>query len=344
MGAYTRQCDFTNRKISVQCNGKVFDAGGVGRFFYAVGTDSSLMIHDCILKNGREETGGAIYIHGGSLLVSKSTFEGNGANHGGAIFAQGYGAVLKIYESVFDSNSATAFTEGLGGGAITARHSGSASSTCPHVEIYSSEFKANTAGHSGGAIEMNGGGSLKIKDSTFDTNSAQYGGAIQVKAWATVELYLCVFKSNSGSNWGGAIQVEGLLQVHGCRFIGNTAPTGNDIYQCGCGSYYGGTANFWGCNLTDGTYYAVSQNEGGASYSIPSFASAVGRDSACKLCGAGQYSVWHSNCTICGVGTYSSEPGASSADSCKACRAGTLSTPDRSSCNSCLTELSQTPN
>ena len=100
--------------------------------------------------------GGAIYHEMGRLTVVDSTFTGNHATVGGAIWA---GDRVSISGSTFSGNSATG-----GGGAISG----------VDLTITNSTFSGNTAGISGGAIATGGG---SITNSTFSGNGGVEPGA-----------------------------------------------------------------------------------------------------------------------------------------------------------------------
>lgn len=73
-----------------------------------VRSDGAVSIKSCIFtRNGRAETrsGGAIHADGGSVHVMDSTFVGNIAMHGGAIYAD-RGATLTVENSEFRMNRA----------------------------------------------------------------------------------------------------------------------------------------------------------------------------------------------------------------------------------------------
>jgi hypothetical protein len=248
MGAYTNEIDFSGKLIIIFGSNATLDAGQKGRFFNGDGSKgkTSLELHDITLKNGK----------GGD---------------GGAIFALN-GAIVEIYTSIFESN--TAGYEAQGGGAIHARGGST------DIKIYTSTFQNNSAYRAGGAIRINSV-NLKIYDSTFESNKVEIqggssGGAIAALYGVHVEIHASSFISNEarhtccgGSNAGkactrssdcpgstcncgsgGAIVVNGALAAFNCTFHGNTAPAGGAVYVDD-GAY----ATFTGCifNGNDGT-------------------------------------------------------------------------------------------
>jgi hypothetical protein len=147
--------------------GDALDGDGIeqgGAFFTNVGT--TLTINDCVISGNRANGfGGAIMFGGtgnprGALNISNTTFSGNTASDGGAIFV-GYEDAT-ISNSAFTGNTATG-----GGGAINA-------STSSGVTLNNSTLSGNSAG-GGGGIYLNNG-SVTVKGSTVAGNSATGNG------------------------------------------------------------------------------------------------------------------------------------------------------------------------
>lgn len=105
------------------------------------------------LVNCTAEKGGAIYTDGGALTISGSSFSGNSAKVGGALYVTG-SCALNVSSTVFSGNSATSETEGsehadepFGGGAAALGENVTASfSAC--------SFSGNSAVERGGAIDL----------------------------------------------------------------------------------------------------------------------------------------------------------------------------------------------
>jgi hypothetical protein len=75
----------------------------------------------------------------------------------------------------------------------------------------------------GGAIGMIGA-SMVILNSTFDSNTAAYGGAVEIYLNSNPVIRNCVFTNNLGIEFGGAISINDACSpaITDCRFIGNT--------------------------------------------------------------------------------------------------------------------------
>ena len=112
------------------------------------------------------------------------------------------------------------YTEDLDGGAIKNHHG--------TLNIYNSIFLANKS-KLGGAIRNYS--KLYIKNSTFSLNTANNfavipynhsAGAIFNSDLATATIEESTFSSNS-ANWGGAIRNSGTMDIINCTFSGNSA-------------------------------------------------------------------------------------------------------------------------
>jgi predicted outer membrane repeat protein len=239
MGEYSGQIAFAGKEIVLWAQGKMFDAGGGGQFFYADGA-GTLELHSAVLTNGHHTLGGAINVNGanlkingtiflsntaygyggticidnGSLVIHDSTFDANTAYDGGGAISADGSAAVEIYTSKFQTNAAGS------GGAIDAYGSG------VKVEIHDTKFISNGAATYGGAIYIEAG-TLVIHDSTFDTNTADDddgGGAIFAYGSAAVEIYTSKFQTNAAGS-GGAMFAYGdvKVEIHDTKFISNEA-------------------------------------------------------------------------------------------------------------------------
>lgn len=121
-----------------------------------------------------------------SLSITDSTFSGNTANNGGAVYA-------------FDST---------------------------HVYMTNDSFSNNTASASGGAVEVLGAGTLSVTNGTFSGNSASdNGGALVSQANGSTAILGVAFSNNSTlSGDGGAIYaVQGPISVTNSVFTSNAS-------------------------------------------------------------------------------------------------------------------------
>ena len=162
--------------------------------------------------------GGALRNQGKIDSIAGTTFEGNTAGNGGALWNGAGGTITSITDTTFTGNEST--NPAVGGGAIT-----------------------------------NAGEITKINATTFTDNSAAGdGGAIyNVKSGggkASITLSNTTFTGNTADGNGGAIYNGGDLTFSGNNtFSGNTAAEGKDIYNAGTITVADGTTTL-GSGLT----------------------------------------------------------------------------------------------
>ena len=168
----------------------------------------------------------------GTITIKGSTFEGNKAGNGGAVW-NGSDGKVEIADSTFKGNTAVA-EGGLGqGGAIT---------NADKMTITGGSFANNTANYSGGAIynDANAAGSqtsLTIDGTTFTGNSVTAdfkttnndniaGGAIFNDTGAKLDVKNATFTDNTSSLKGGAIfNRDGEVAITNSTFKNNSVPT-----------------------------------------------------------------------------------------------------------------------
>ncbi len=198
----------------------------------AIKIDYRSTIDGCIFKNNYAESEGAILVTGSNDVISNSQFINNQAGrYGAAIYSWAGadnikvdncqfrgntanslgGAILfvgkncQISNSLFENNKASSLLSF--GGAICLENSGD------HTSITNCTFKKNSASIRGGAIYWMGEESKKaiIADSTFERNSANYGGAITIVENLGL-IANSTFEYNSAS-YGGAIDNLGNISL-----------------------------------------------------------------------------------------------------------------------------------
>jgi predicted outer membrane repeat protein len=165
--------------------------------------------------------GGAVY-NLGTVVIDGSSFSQNGSSNalGGAIANANS---LELSNSTFTGNLA------LNGGAIYAFPVLTLSS---ELTVDNCVFSGNSATSGGSLVLL--AGSFDILDSSFSAGSATNGGAIAFTGSTTVagNLLSNTFNSNSATN-GGAINfsnANATITVQGLTATGNTASLGGAIY------------------------------------------------------------------------------------------------------------------
>ena len=195
--------------ITIQGGGYTISGNDAYRIFHI--SSGTATINNVALTKGsaHRAEGGAIYVAGGNVTITNSSFTDNTAYWGAAIYSNG---TLSIRNSVFNANEAV-----LQAGAIK--------NAIGTLTITSSTFTNNSAHDNSGAI-MNGG-TLSIANSTFSGNSANFdysrssGGAIYTDA-VNVSISGSSFSGNS-AHYGGAINNFNALNISNSTFSGNRA-------------------------------------------------------------------------------------------------------------------------
>ena len=172
--------------------------------------------------------GGALRNQGTIDSISGTTFEGNTAGNGGALWNGAGGTITNITDTTFTGNKST--NDAVGGGAIT--------NAGDIKKINATTFTDNSAAGNGGAINNVKGGkaSITLSDTTFTGNTADGNG--------------------------GALYNGGNLTFSGNNtFTDNTAAEGNDIYNAGSITVADGTTTL-GSGLTQAATGTITVNGG----------------------------------------------------------------------------------
>ena len=168
-----------------------------------------------------------------NITVQESLFKENTATYsGGAIHVQKTRG--SFVNCTFERNSAKSLlNKKSGGGAIS-------SCARSNIRVQESLFKENTATYSGGAIHMQ-----KTRGSfincTSERNSAKsflnkmvYGGAISSHARSNITVQESLFKENTATYSGGAIDMQKIRgSFVNCTFERNSAKNLSDIVSFG---------------------------------------------------------------------------------------------------------------
>lgn len=178
----------------------------------------------------------------GTITITGSTFEGNKAGNGGAVW-NGFDGTVNIIGSTFKGNTAVA---GIGqGGAIT---------NADEMAITGSTFEGNKAGKLGGAIFNAASGTLDFNGTNTFTNNTAADKANDIYNAGTITVAGGTTTLNSGLtqvggkifvNDGGTLDMASgsslsfdtgsMLTINGGTFVANAgllvSKTGEDTYQ-----------------------------------------------------------------------------------------------------------------
>ncbi|MDX1407374.1 MAG: hypothetical protein R3330_04555, partial [Saprospiraceae bacterium] len=218
--AHFKRCTLNNNSASGR-GGAIFFNGDTGGSF-TVTIDSTAFCNNTADENGairayfRRLTNNPEPDGLGDFTITHSSFDSNsttGAAQGGAIVFWCDGAYVSASISETDF---TANTTGTLGGAVAFVHQANDTSTLA-ATFHDCDFLDNTAPFGNGDF---GGGALfldkmdaTLTDCSFTGNQGKYGGAVVVRAETKAKTYThlynnCVFKANTGSEYGGALSLE----------------------------------------------------------------------------------------------------------------------------------------
>ena len=177
--------------------------------------------------------GGAINNQGSEITSLGSQFTGNTSSRGGAIYSEGGSLFLR--NNLFTSNGADS-----NGGAIFISGGDHFIDRSNLVENFATDPIVAGRG-TGGAIHIQDGAALTVRNSFLNENDAGFGGAINVEADSSLRTN-SEFNDNQSigspnpngtvgeSGRGGAIQNFGDIVVFGGTYDGNRSDIGGAIY------------------------------------------------------------------------------------------------------------------
>ncbi|MFT5783990.1 MAG: putative outer membrane repeat protein [Candidatus Krumholzibacteriia bacterium] len=265
----------------------VIDGQSRGRILLAEGLDQSTLIANITFSNGRasghasyERSGGAIFCSNSAMRIYDCTFTGNISDGSGGAIRCNNSAPL-ITGCVFTNNESVSG----GGGAIdcsfnssplirgsefrdnVAAWGGSLScrgNSSPVVQntIFTSNDAVGSKGY-GGAVFADYGSAPTFRQTTFNENTARYGGAIACLSGAETNLENSTVVNNSALLRGGGIfiydaapritaSIIAFQEGAGIIAEGGAAP------QITCTDIYGNSSGDWVGNIS--TMLATNDN------------------------------------------------------------------------------------
>ena len=201
---------------------------GSNRALRAVG--GSVSIDDLIVEDAGNTSldGGALHVTGGALSVANSTFNGNLAWKGGAIYVSG--AVSLTMEAV------TAEGNGADQGGFLYLDN---TTGPPSVEMVDVEVSTSTAVYDGGALYGEAGSQVSLSGTRWSYNSGRAGtdgGAIYLETGSDLRSETDVFEYNgpgtASTAAGGALYLAGTsrLEMESSSLLHNAAYRGGAVF------------------------------------------------------------------------------------------------------------------
>ena len=151
--------------------------------------------------------GGAIIATNSTVDISRSRFEDNKANVGGAIFAE-QDSIINVNGSVFVSNSAT----NRGGGVLYSNNS--------TITIEASEFYDNGATYLEGGVLYSSNSTITIEASEFYGNSAHSGGVL-ASISSTIRIKASEIYDNKALSGGVLYSYQSTIKIEASEFHNN---------------------------------------------------------------------------------------------------------------------------
>ena len=217
--------------------------------------DGEVAITNSTFKNNSVPTsaGGAVLNESGdtnklgTITITGSTFEGNKAGNGGAVW-NGFDGTVNITGSTFKGNTAVA---GIGqGGAITNANA---------MTITGSTFEGNQAGKLGGAIFNAANGNLTFRGTNTFTGNTAAGNANDIYNAGTIT----VADGTTTLNSGLILAENGTVTVTGGTLdmaSGSTLDMGKGSLSINGGTFVADAGLLIKSGTTDGSYVANDAN------------------------------------------------------------------------------------
>lgn len=213
------RCPFPNDGGEVPGYAGAIRAG----FFSTLTVSDSRFLNNACVAAGNDVGGGAIFVPTGTLVVQRSTFDGNRGGNGGAIGVNH--TAVTIEDSVFTNNTTNAFVGGFSGvgGAFYVDEAGGG-----QIVVRRSTFTSNSGAFMAGAVHIflqNTDQGAVIEDSTFQGNSTVENGGALFHQNKPLTISGCTFDGNSTIGLGAGMYVvdSAPLTVVNSTFSGNTA-------------------------------------------------------------------------------------------------------------------------
>lgn len=174
--------------------------------------EPNLIVNSIFQQNTAYTQAGAINNYG-SLTLKNSIFtKNNGTRRGGAILDIGNNEISIQNCSFKDNTVLTTKIEGTSmvpqGGAI------SISGTCHNISIKNTTFNHNSAYYGGAIYSELQVKKIELEKTLFYNNTAEYGAAIVLAGETTIDTNNVSFNYNRALRKGGAIVVNGSIHGH----------------------------------------------------------------------------------------------------------------------------------
>jgi predicted outer membrane repeat protein len=207
-------------------------------------------------NNTATQYGGAVIVKStGAITFSTCAFSGNSADYGGSLHAATVPDDTEV-QPLTITGCTFSDSKGIYGGAAHVIRSA--------ITVLNSTFTHNLASNLGGAICVEGAGSIAISSTTFDANTALTSGAVICQERGTASISTSVFTANKGVD-GGAISIQCAAAISDTVFNSNEAKASGGALTYLSIQLPGVASTIGNCTMTDnsaveGGAIAVQQN------------------------------------------------------------------------------------
>jgi len=188
----------------------ILDAQEMGSAVSLIGRTSATRIEGLTIRNGRDQTGGGVYIYGGGPVLTRNVITGNSA--AGGYLGYGYGGGIEVYGSaaVITHNVIQGNTALDGGGGIDVYYAGPSTpgSCCPLIvqnTILGNRVTSPT-GLGGGILVA--ASEPRVDSCVVSGNAAAAGGGLYVEKITGIpdspDVATSIFYSNTPGDTDGS--------------------------------------------------------------------------------------------------------------------------------------------
>ena len=184
--------------------------GAAARVYLIDFKTTSIITGNKIRNNIASVTGGAFYIYGDNIKITKNTFINNTAAKQGGGIINALGNDISISDNEISSSTA-----GTCGGAIYIDGN--------NAKISSNKIANTKAGTGGGAIYVKGNSTIVNKNNIINSTAGTHSGAVYVEGKNAI-VSNNQFTDNTAASFGGAVYVNGAnANIYKNSFISNHA-------------------------------------------------------------------------------------------------------------------------
>jgi predicted outer membrane repeat protein len=225
----------TLRNLTLRGGDAELYSGGTIRM--ELGNNASLVLYNCIVKDGRGRFGGGLFASDfDTLTIEDTTFQDNSAtDHGGAARFATITGTVNIINSKFINNSTSMAVANRYGGALYFQQT----TVQGTVNIDKTLISGNSSYHSGGGIYLSGIANLNISNSTISNNESLSGSGIYATGGNRVITNTTISGNKNNSISGmAAYLLSGASTLTNVTILDNNSGVGKNGLRIGTETLY----------------------------------------------------------------------------------------------------------